>query len=223
VECVYDEVNFIFEFLVKRWDDILEMSLGHTGVVLVSLAVAAIIALTLGFLSWNRPFLASSSLAVTGIFLTIPALALLAFMIPLFGLGWVPTVVALSVYSLLPILRNTIVGLSSVPRELMESARGMGLSKSQVLFQIQMPLAWPMILSGLRVSAQLIVGVATIAAYVAGPGFGTYIFRGLASLGSVNALNFAIIGTVGVIILALVIDGLFALVAKMGFFRSNHV
>jgi osmoprotectant transport system permease protein len=199
------------------------MALGHTGVVLVSLAVAAIVALTLGLLSWNRAFFASSSLAIAGIFLTIPALALLAFMIPIFGLGWVPTVVALSVYSLLPILRNTIVGLRSVPRELMEAARGMGMSKSQVLFQIQMPLAWPLILSGLRVSAQLIVGVATIAAYVAGPGFGTYIFRGLASLGSANALNFAIIGTVGVIILALVIDGLFALVAKMGLFRSSHV
>lgn len=199
------------------------MALGHTGVVLVSLAVAAIIAITLGLLSWNKAFFASSSLALAGIFLTIPALALLAFMIPIFGLGWVPTVVALSVYSLLPILRNTIVGLRSVPRELMEAARGMGMSKSQVLFQIQMPLAWPLILSGLRVSAQLIVGVATIAAYVAGPGFGTYIFKGLASLGSVNALNFAIIGTVGVVILALVIDGLFAIVAKMGLFRSNHV
>lgn len=199
------------------------MALGHAGVVLVSLAVAAIIAITLGLLSWNKAFFASASLALAGIFLTIPALALLAFMIPIFGLGWVPTVVALSVYSLLPILRNTIVGLRSVPRELMEAARGMGMSKSQVLFQIQMPLAWPLILSGLRVSAQLIVGVATIAAYVAGPGFGTYIFKGLASLGSVNALNFAIIGTVGVVILALVIDGLFAIVAKMGLFRSNHV
>ena len=199
------------------------MALGHAGVVLVSLAVAAIIAITIGLLSWNKAFFASSSLALAGIFLTIPALALLAFMIPIFGLGWVPTVVALSVYSLLPILRNTIVGLRSVPRELMEAARGMGMSKSQVLFQIQMPLAWPLILSGLRVSAQLIVGVATIAAYVAGPGFGTYIFKGLASLGSVNALNFAIIGTVGVVILALVIDGLFAVVSKMGLFRSNHV
>ena len=199
------------------------MALGHAGVVLVSLAAAAIIAITLGLLSWNKSIFASSSLALAGIFLTIPALALLAFMIPIFGLGWVPTVVALSVYSLLPILRNTIVGLRSVPKELMEAARGMGMSKSQVLFQIQMPLAWPLILSGLRVSAQLIVGVATIAAYVAGPGFGEYIFRGLASLGSVNALNFAIIGTVGVVILALVIDGLFALVAKIGLFRSNHV
>ena len=199
------------------------MALGHTGVVLVSLAAAAIVAITLGLLSWNKAFFASSSLALAGIFLTIPALALLAFMIPIFGLGWVPTVVALSVYSLLPILRNTIVGLRSVPKALMESARGMGMSKSQVLFQIQMPLAWPLILSGLRVSAQLIVGVATIAAYVAGPGFGTYIFRGLASLGSVNALNFAIIGTIGVIILALVIDGLFALISRIGLFRSNHV
>ena len=199
------------------------MALGHTGVVLVSLAAAAIVAIALGLLSGNKAFFASSSLALAGIFLTIPALALLAFMIPIFGLGWVPTVVALSVYSLLPILRNTIVGLRSVPKELMESARGMGMSKSQVLFQIQMPLAWPLILSGLRVSAQLIVGVATIAAYVAGPGFGTYIFRGLASLGSVNALNFAIIGTIGVIILALVIDGLFALISRIGLFRSNHV
>ncbi len=213
----------IWEFWIKKSDDILEMLIGHLGVVLVSLLAATLIAVLVGIISVRTNLVAGISLATSSIFLTIPSLALLAFMIPLFGLGWLPTVIALTLYSLLPILRNTIVGLRAVPAAITESARGMGMSRMRTLFKIELPLAAPLILSGIRVSAQLIVGVAAIAAYVAGPGFGAYIFKGLSSLGSANAINFALTGTLGVLLIALLIDGIFALVLKYGLARSMNV
>lgn len=209
------DLGTMLPFLVKRYDEILEMAFAHIGVVLVSLFFAALIGVGFGLLGWNRAPIREGALATAGIFLTIPSLALLAIMIPIFGLGWLPTVIALSLYSLLPILRNTIVGIREVPTFMAEAAKGMGMSKASVLYKIRLPLAWPLILAGIRVSAQLIVGVATIAAYVAGPGFGAYLFKGLSTLGSVNALNFALTGTVGVVIIALLLDGVFLLISKL--------
>src|SRR5690606_8386820 len=132
-------------------------------------------------------------------------LALLAILSPLLGLGWGPTVVALVFYSLLPIIRNTVVGLREVPGYILESASAMGMSRTRVLLSTQLPMAWPVIITGTRVAAQLALGIAAIAAYVAGPGLGQYIFRGLSSLGSKNALNYALTGTVGVVVLALAV------------------
>ena len=96
----------------------------------------------------------------------------------------------------------------------LEAARGVGMGPTRVLLTIQLPIAWPVILTGVRVAAQLTVGIAAIAAYVAGPGLGEYIFKGLSSLGSKNALNYALTGTVVVIILALVLDGIFVLISR---------
>jgi osmoprotectant transport system permease protein len=141
-------------------------------------------------------------------------MALLAMMIPVFGLGWVPTVIALSLYSLLPIVRNTVVGLREVSPAVMESATGMGMSKLRVLMQVQFPIAWPVILTGLRVATQLAVGIAAIAAYVAGPGLGAYIFKGLSMLGAIHALNFALVGTLLIVIIALTFDAIFILVSR---------
>jgi osmoprotectant transport system permease protein len=136
-------------------------------------------------------------------------------MIPVFGLGWVPTVVALSAYSLLPIIRNTVVGLREVPDAVVESAKGMGMSPIKILFTIQIPIAWPVILTGLRVATQLAIGIAAIAAYVAGPGLGAYVFRGLSMLGAKNALNFALVGTLMIIVIALLFDALFVLINRL--------
>ncbi len=102
-----------------------------------------------------------------------------------------------------------MVGLREVDAAVIESARGMGMSKLAVLMKIQFPIAWPVILTGLRVAAQLSVGIAAIAAYVAGPGMGAYIFKGLSMLGAANALNFALTGTVVIVIIALTFDAVF--------------
>jgi osmoprotectant transport system permease protein len=144
-------------------------------------------------------------------------------MIPTFGLGWVPTVIALSLYSLLPIVRNTVVGLREVPEAVMESARGMGMTPLKVLLSVQLPIAWPVILTGLRVATQLAIGIAAIAAYVAGPGLGAYIFKGLSMLGAKNALNFALTGTVMIVLIALFFDALFILIKRTTTSRGIRV
>jgi len=201
-------------FMSERATDILNLVLQHIGVVAISLAIATVIGVGVGMLVWNKPMSRSVVISAAAVALTIPSLALLAVLIRPFGLGWNPTIIALVVYSLLPIVRNTVVGLREVPDAVMESAKGMGMGKTRVLVSVQLPLAWPIILTGVRIAAQLTIGIAAIAAYVAGPGLGQYIFQGLSSLGSVNALNYALTGTVLVVILALLVDGAFVLITR---------
>jgi osmoprotectant transport system permease protein len=156
-------------------------------------------------------------LGIANVMQTVPSLALFGFLIPLPFIGGIGTrtaLVALVLYSLLPIVRNAVVGMSNVDPLLVDAARGMGMSRLRVLVKVEMPLAWPVILTGIRVSAQLVMGVAAIAAYVSGPGLGDQIFSGLARLGGANAVNSALAGTVGIIILALIFDGFFVLIGR---------
>jgi osmoprotectant transport system permease protein len=202
-------------YLIQRWDHLLELTLEHAQVVFVSLIIATVIGVLLGVLTYRQRQAAALVLAVTGVFLTIPSFALFGLLIPILGLGYAPTVVALVMYALLPIVRNTIVGLNSVDPAITESAQGMGMNRWQRLFRIEMPLAWPVILAGVRVSTLLIVGIAAIAAIVGGPGLGDDIFSGLARIGSSVAMNLVLSATLGVIVLALIFDAFFALVGKL--------
>ncbi|WP_113705071.1 ABC transporter permease [Nonomuraea lactucae] len=193
-------------YLERRWDDLLEQAAQHAAVVALSVLLATAIGVLVGVLTWRSARASGVAISVSAALLTIPSLALLALLIPLLGLGWAPTIVALVVYSLLPIIRNTVTGLRSVDLAVLESARGMGLTGRQTVWRVQLPLAWPIILTGVRVSTQMLFAIATIAAYVAGPGLGNEILSGLAGLGSANALNKAIAGTAGVVLLALAFD-----------------
>lgn len=204
----------LLEFWTRRYDDILGLIAEHVVVVMLALVLATILGVGIGLLVWNSEFGRSLAVTSAAVILTIPSLALLAVMIPIFGLGWTPTLVGLTLYSLLPIVRNTVVGLREVSPAITESARGMGMGKRRVLMTIQLPMAWPVIITGVRVAAQLTIGIAAIGAYVGGPGLGQMIFRGLTSLGSKNALNYALTGTLGVILIALVVDALFNLISK---------
>lgn len=217
------DLSLVLPFLIKRADDILELSIEHVAVVLISISIAAIIGVATGIFFWDKPVGRSAAIATAGVILTIPSMALLTILIPIFGLGWTSTIFALSIYSLLPIVRNTVVGLREVDPAVIESARGMGMSKFAVLMKIQFPIAWPVILTGLRVAAQLAVGIAAIAAYVAGPGMGAYIFKGLSMLGAANALNFALTGTVVIVIIALSFDALFILINRLTTSRGIRV
>lgn len=204
-----------FEYLASRWDDLLELSIEHAQVVLVSLLIATVIGVSLGILTYRRPAAAQVVLAIASTILTIPSFALFGLLIPLLGLGYKPTVVALSAYALLSILRNTITGLRSVDPAITESAKGMGLSNMQQLVRIELPLAWPVIIAGIRVSALLILGIAAIAAYVNGPGLGGDIFSGLSRIGGANSLNLVLGGFLGIIVLALVFEALFAVLGRL--------
>ena len=206
-----------FEYLASRWDDLIELSIEHAQVVLVSLLIATVIGVSLGVLTYRRPGAAQVSLAVASTILTIPSFALFTMvgaLFPFLGLGFYPTMVVLSAYAVLSILRNTITGLRSVDPAITESAKGMGLSDWQVLTKIEMPLAWPVIIAGIRVSALLILGIAAIAAYVNGPGLGGDIFSGLSRIGGANALNLVLGGVLGIVVLALIFEVLFAVLGR---------
>jgi osmoprotectant transport system permease protein len=166
-------------------------------------------------LVFRRERAANVALAITSTFLTIPSFALFGIFIPIFGLGYPPTVVALVMYGLLPILRNTVAGLRSVDPAIAESAQGMGMSATQRLFRIELPLAWPVIIAGVRVSTMLLMGIAAIAAIVGGPGLGEDIFSGLARVGSVTALDLVLGGILGIVALALIFDTFFNVLGRL--------
>lgn len=210
----------LLRYLETRADDLLGEALEHMVLVLVAVLIAAAVCLVVGVLVQDRRTPAGASLAVASTIFTIPSLALVGLLLPLLGLGWQPALAALVLYALLPILRNTLAGLAGVDRPTLEAARGMGLGPGRVLWQIQLPLAWPVILTGIRVAAQVSIGIAALAAFVGGPGLGGRIFTGLSRLGSANALNDALAGTLGVVVVALLIDGMFMVLAAVTISRG---
>jgi osmoprotectant transport system permease protein len=208
-------VSKFLDYLSFRKEHLIELTIEHAQVVLISLAIAMVIAVGLGVATYRRERSATIVLAICGAFLTIPSFALLAMFIPIFGLGYEPTIVALVMYALLPIVRNTVTGLRSVNPAVTESARGMGMGATRRLLRIELPLAWPVILTGIRVSALLLIGIAAIAAAVNGPGLGEDIFSGLARIGSATAINLVLGGVLGVIVLALIFDVFFMALGKV--------
>jgi osmoprotectant transport system permease protein len=156
------------------------LTLDHLALVLVSLLVAVVVGLPLGVLAARVPRLGQIELMSVGMLQTIPALALLCFMIPLFGIGKVPSLVALFLYALLPIVRDAYTGLVGLDRQLLEMAGVLGLGRWQRLRRIELPLASLSIMAGIKTSAVLTVGTATLAAFIGGGGYGTLIVRGLA-------------------------------------------
>ncbi|HEV7899443.1 MAG TPA: ABC transporter permease [Planosporangium sp.] len=203
------------EYLESRRDLLLAQTLEHAYIVLMSVALATAVGVLIGVATYRHRRARAIAVAIAAAILTVPSFALLGLMITPLGLGYLPALVALSLYALLPIIRNTVVGLTGIDPALAEAARGIGMSRLRSLVMVELPLAWPVILTGIRVSAQMTVGIAAIAAYVGGPGLGNQIFSGLANLGGVNSLNNALVGTLGVIILALVIDLCLALLGVL--------
>ncbi|WP_028281164.1 ABC transporter permease [Arthrobacter sp. H5] len=207
-------MNF-FEFLVNRSDDMLELGLGHAAVVGVSVLLATVIGVGLGIATYRRPRPREAVLAVAGTFLTIPSFALFILLIGPLGLGAMPVVVALTMYGLLPIIRNTITGLREVDPAIVESASGMGMSRTQQLLKIELPLAWPVIITGIRVTTLVLLGIAAIGSIVLGPGYGELIFTGLARVGTPVAVNLVLAGALGIIVLAIVFDVLFYVIRRL--------
>jgi len=209
-------------YLSFRWEHLLALAGAHVLVVIIAVAIATAIAVTVGFLTYRTHRPAEVALTIANIFITIPSFALFGLFIPILGLGFPPTVVALVMYAILPILRNTITGLREVDPAITESARGMGMTEWQVLFKVELPLAWPVIIAGIRVSVLLILGIAAIAAYVNGPGLGKPIFSGLTRVGTARGLDLALGGTLGIVILAIVFDIAIALFSRLTTSRGLH-
>lgn len=205
----------ITDYLERRWDTVLELTVDHLVVVLVAVLIATIIGVGLGALAHGRPLLSRMLVTVTSTMFTIPGLAYFTVLVAFLGLGFTPTVIVLVIYALLPIVRNTVTGLAGVDAAIVKSATGMGMGRAQVMTRIELPLAWPVIISGIRVATVLSVGIAAIAAYVSGPGLGAEIFGGLGALGSARAEPQAIVGVVGVVLVALFLDAVLALVSRV--------
>ncbi|MGB3258637.1 MAG: ABC transporter permease [Ornithinimicrobium sp.] len=203
------------DYLSRNVENLFELTLEHAQLVVISMLLAIAISIPAGVIAYRstnlRPVIVSSA----SVMLTIPSLALFGLFVPIFGLGQPPAIAALTLYALLPIISNTIAGLASVDPAITKSAQGMGVGQWRRLLTVELPLAWPVILTGVRVSTQVVVGIAAIAAIVGGPGLGTEIFRGLRSLGSPGAANLVYGGTIAVIVLALVFDAFFILVRRL--------
>jgi osmoprotectant transport system permease protein len=205
----------LLQFISVQREKIIHDVIAQIELVLLVMALVSFTAIITGLVVWKS---STASEIVTGfwsIVFTIPSLAMFIFFIGPFGLGWLPAVIALVLYGQLPVVRNTIVGLRSVEPAVMESAAAMGMRPLTVLRKIQFPLAWPVIIVGIRVSAMLIFGISAIAAYVGGPGLGDYLFSGLANLGSFNSMNQTLVGAFGITLLALIFDGIFVLVRRV--------
>ncbi len=203
-----------FEYVSLFRDDLIFATQKHLLVSLYTLLIATVVGIALGLLVYRRASLSTLSIGALAIGFTIPSIALFGLLVPLLGTGLAVGFPVLTMYGLLPILRNTIVGLNSVDKATLDAARGIGMGRLRMLWQIELPLAWPVILTGVRVGGQLIVGIVVIGAYVGVPGLGELLFDALQNLGAVNKLNQALAGTILVTLIALLLDAAFVLVRR---------
>ena len=194
----------------------LQLGLEHLLLVVVALAIGTVIAVLLGVVVARHPRARALALGSTGLILTVPSFALFTLLFGVIGkLGTAVVLPGLVLYSLMPIVRNTVTGLLQVDPAVVESAKGVGMGPVQRLLRIELPLAWPVVLTGVRVSGVLLVGIAAIGTLVGGPGLGELIFGGLRIIGSPNAANLALAGTLGVVVIAVLLDALFMGLARL--------
>ncbi|KRN01568.1 ABC-type proline glycine betaine transport system, permease and substrate binding protein [Levilactobacillus senmaizukei DSM 21775 = NBRC 103853] len=209
----------ILHVLKTQGSDIIHSIGQHIGLSLISLLIAALIAIPLAIVLMNHQRSAKIMLQITSILQTIPSLALLGILIPIVGIGTVPSIIALVIYAVMPIFQNTYAGLTTIDPNLEEAATAFGLSRRMKLFRIELPLALPMIISGIRIAMVLIIGTATLAALIGAGGLGTYILLGIET--NNNAL--LIIGAVLSAILALVFGAGIDWLGRLSFKKAGIV
>jgi osmoprotectant transport system permease protein len=195
----------LWQFLVQNREQVLDLTLEHLWLVGAATFLAALVGIPLGILISRRPLLSKPVLGGANILQTIPSLALFGFLMPAPWIGERAdrlAILALAMYALLPLIRNTYVGIQGVDKAVMEAGRGMGMTHSQLLWQVQLPLALSVIIAGLRVAVVLTVGIATIAAAIGAGGLGEFIFRGLAMVNNTVILA----GAIPAALLALLAD-----------------
>ncbi|WP_028708915.1 ABC transporter permease [Propionicicella superfundia] len=208
-------------FLIDRWDDFLVLGLEHLAVVGTSLALASILGVGLSMLVYNRSVPRALALAIVSVIFTIPSFALLVLFISPLGLGPVNVIAALTLYGMLPIMQNAVVGLRGADPGVLEAARGLGLTRMQQFWKVRVPLAWPVMLTGLRVAALMLIGIATLGYTVLGPGYGEFVFTGLYRVGTPVALNLVLAGLLGVLLVGLLSELLFTLLRRLTTPRSS--
>lgn len=201
----------LWQTIQQNWNDLITALLQHVVLSLIALLAGCLISIPLGIFLTRHQRVASPIITIVSIIQTIPSLALLGFMIPLVGIGTVPALIALTLYALLPILRNTYTGILEVEKAFIEAGNGMGMTKRQVLWMVELPLSRNVIMAGVRTSAVLTIGVATLATFIGAGGLGDIIMRGIDMINTPMILA----GAIPAALLAIVFDALLILLDRL--------
>ena len=204
-------MNTIIDFINRYYKEILHYTSRHIYLVFVSVAIGIVIAVPLGILLSRHKKIAEPVIAGISAFQTIPGLVLLGFSMMIFGIGIKPAIIVLSLYSLLPILRNTYTGLIGVDASLKDAAKGIGMTKNEILFKVELPLSVSTIISGIRISTIYIISWATLAGLIGAGGLGDLIWIGL----STYSKDYILAGTIPAALLALIVSNLLELLQKL--------
>jgi osmoprotectant transport system permease protein len=199
------------QYMIQNFDLVLAKLVEHMQITLTAVLLAIVIGVPLGVIATRYKNLGNGILGVANVFQTIPSLALFGFIIPIpliGGIGYRPAVVVLFLYALLPIIKNTYIGIRQVDPSVIESAKGMGMTSGQILFMISLPLSFPVIMGGIRVATVINIGTATIAALIGAGGLGDFIFRGISN----DNINITLAGAIPTTVLALIIDYLLGII-----------
>ncbi len=201
----------IIDLAQNRWDFFLELLIEHVQISLLSIAIAMVIGLAIGILISEYQKSSKVVIGIVNFIYTIPSISLLGFLIPLSGVGDTTAVIALSVYALLPMVRNTHTGLTNVSPLLVEAATGMGSTRVQTLVKVKLPLAMPVIISGIRNMAVMTIALAGIASFIGAGGLGVAIYRGITT----NNKAMTLMGSLLIAVLAIVVDFLIGRAEKL--------
>ncbi len=203
-------IQTIISIYVERWDFFQELIVQHARISLTAICFSGIIGLLIGIAISEKKKLAGSVIGIINIVYTIPSISMLGFLIPFTGIGNKSAIIALSIYGLLPMVRNTYTGISSISPAIIEVARGMGSTSWQILYKIKLPLALPVIISGIRSMVIMTISLSGIAAFIGAGGLGVAVYRGITTNNA--AMTFA--GSILIAALALIIDFILGLIEK---------
>lgn len=199
-----------WHFFVSHADEIWEQTYQHLSLTITSMLIATVLGIAIGILLTKYVKAAPLVLGIVGVVQTIPSLALLGFLLPLVGIGFTPAIIALFLYALLPIVRNTYTGIVEIDPAIREATTGMGMNRWQQLRYVELPLAFPVILAGIRTSTVINVGIATLCALIAAGGLGEFIFRGI----SLNNMQMVLAGAIPASLLAIALDSLLGVLQR---------
>ncbi len=201
----------LFTYMSENINEIFSRGIQHIQITLLAIAVSVLIGVPLGiFISYIKPF-RKPVLGFANVVQAIPSIAILGFLVPFLGIGEKPAIFMVVLYSLLPIIKNTATGLLNIDNEMLEAAKGIGMTRFQVLVKVRIPLALPVIMAGVRISAVTSVGLVTIAAFIGAGGLGYLIYSGIRTVNN----NQILAGAIPACILALAVDWLGAIVEKL--------
>lgn len=203
-------ITEIIDLIQNRWDFFLELLVEHIQISLLSIAIAMVIGLIIGIVISEYQKSSRIVIGIVNFIYTIPSISLLGFLIPLSGVGDTTAVIALTVYALLPMVRNTHTGLTNVSPLLLEAATGMGSTRLQTLVKVRLPLAMPVIISGIRNMAVMTIALSGIASFIGAGGLGVAIYRGITTNNKATTL----VGSLLIAVLAIVVDVLIGQVEK---------